>query len=210
MYCSQCGSTVDRNAKFCSSCGVALSFLAGSEANPNDSSSSNAPLNESIAIRPWVRYWARMVDLYAFSITFVIVLIFVAPHYIAGINEYVLAMISVFFWIFVEAVLLTSFQTTPGKWLLKTKIALKSEKSIDFSTALARSFKVWWRGIGGGIPLASVITMIAGHDQLTKNRITSWDRDGDFNVTHEAIGIPRVVLTIAFFGAMVVLPRFLS
>lgn len=96
-------------------------------------------------VRPWVRYWARMFDIYSFSVVGGIVLAIIAPQFLEKQNEYALGMILIFAWVFVEALLLSSFQTTPGKWLFKTKVALTSGAHISFSQGLSRSLKVWWR-----------------------------------------------------------------
>jgi uncharacterized RDD family membrane protein YckC len=146
-----------------------------------------------------------MFDIFAFSFLGGIVLAIIAPRFLEKQNEYALGMILIFAWIFVEALLLSSFQTTPGKWLFKTKVALTSGVPINFSQALSRSFKVWWRGLGIGFPIVSLITLIIAHGRLTRNGITSWDRDEGFTVMHETIGAPRVLAAIAFFFIFFVL-----
>ena len=148
-------------------------------------------------VRPWVRYWARMLDVYSFVLVGGAILAFSAPQFLARQNEYAAGMLLVFMWVFVEALLLTTFQTTPGKWLLKTKIALASGSPISLSQALTRSLKVWWRGFGTGFPVAAMITMIVAHGRLTRNGIASWDKDDEFSVTHNTIGVPRILAAIA-------------
>lgn len=145
-----------------------------------------------------------MFDVYSFSLVGGVILAFIAPEFLAKQNEYALGMLLVFAWVFVEALLLSSFQTTPGKWLFKTNIALTSASPINFSQALARSFKVWWRGFGTGFPIAAMITMIIAHRRLTRNGITSWDKDDGFLIAHETIGVPRVLAAIAFFFVFLV------
>lgn len=160
-------------------------------------------LRQEIAkVRPWVRYWARIFDINMFTLIGGIVFAILAPHLL---NEYAVGMIMVFAWTFIEAALLFSFQTTPGKWLFKTKVALSSGEPIIFSQALTRSLKVWWRGLGTGFPLASLITLIMAHQRLTSDGVTSWDKEGGFTVTHETIGAPRVLAAVAFFLAFIVL-----
>jgi|GEM_PF-2815039 len=168
-----------------------------------DISSTQSP--KPSLVRPWVRYWARMFDVYSFSLIGGVILAFTAPQFLAKQNEYALGMLLVFAWVFVEALLLSSFQTTPGKWLFKTNIALTSGSPISFSQALARSLKVWWRGFGTGFPIAAMITMIIAHGRLTRNGITSWDKDDGFSVTHETIGVPRVLAAVAFFFVFLVI-----
>lgn len=199
MFCSKCGEPAVQDAKFCAKCGVSL--LPSSA--PTKAQPETEPITESVSVqspvRPWVRYWARMFDVYFFSLFGGVILAVIAPQFLEKQNEYALGMMLVFAWVFVESLLLSSFQTTPGKWLFKTKVALTSGSPINFSQALARSFKVWWRGFGTGFPIATMITMIIAHGRLTRDGITSWDKDDGFSVTHETIGVPRVLAAIAFF-----------
>ena len=156
-------------------------------------------------VRPGVRCWARMFDVCSFSLIGGVIPAFIAPQFLAKQDGYALGMLMVFTWVFVEALLLSSFQTTPGKWLFKTNIALTSRSPNRFSQALARSLKVWWRGFGTGFPIAAMITMIIAHGRLTRNGITSWDKDDGFSVTHETIGVPRVLAAVAFFFVFLVI-----
>ena len=108
--------------------------------------------------------------------------------------ELVFGLVVVFVWVFIESLFLSSTGTTPGKWLFKTRLIPPSGDKPDYSTALSRSFKVWWRGLGIGFPLASLITLIVAHGNLTKNGTTTWDRDDGFTVVHERIGPLRVIV----------------
>ncbi len=203
MFCSQCGEPKGQGAKFCANCGTGFPSSAPSLAEPS-SGSLAAVASNSNQIRPWVRYWARMFDVCFFTLLSGMVVGVVSPQLIEGLNETVLGLMFVFAWVFVEALLLSSFQTTPGKWLFKTKIALTSGTPIDFAQALTRSLKVWWRGFGIGFPIATIITMTVAHHRLTRDWTTSWDKDGGFLVTHETIGAPRVLAALAFFFVVLV------
>jgi uncharacterized RDD family membrane protein YckC len=204
MFCSKCGEPAVQDAKFCSKCGVSLLPSALPTAQPEPK-----PIAEIIPapsqVRPLVRFWARMFDVSCFSLVGGVIQGVIAPHP-EKLNLVALEMMLVFAWVFVEALLLSSFQTTPGKWLFKTKIALTSGSPINFSQALARSFKVWWRGCGTGFPIVTMITKIIAHGRLTRNGITSWDKDDGFYVEHETIGVPRllVLAAIAFFFVFLV------
>lgn len=78
MFCSQCGTLVDQNASFCAKCGTKL--VAAEQSAP-ESINTEVPSSpeEASPIRPWVRYWARMFDLYAFSLVCGFVLGFIVP-----------------------------------------------------------------------------------------------------------------------------------
>lgn len=156
------------------------------------------------AVRPWVRFWARTLDTYTFGIVAGATIGFMFPMVFSGdTNDQVFGMILIFAWIFAESVFLSTVGTTPGKWLLKTKITHQSGH-ISFDDALSRSFKVWWRGMGIGFPIAALITHLVAYNKLTKNGATTWDADSGFTVTHERIGALRVIVTILFFFVFLV------
>ena len=97
-----------------------------------------------------------------------------------------LFMVTVLVWILIEALQLALFQTTLGKYMLKIRIAKKSGDRISFTEALKRSFHIWWRGLGTGFPLLALITLPVALTRLVFKGESSWDRDGEFTVTHGA------------------------
>lgn len=174
--------------------GISLDHL------PNEITEEVTLREKNPQVRPWVRYWARMFDIGVFNLPSVILLGIVAPHFMAQKgSEYLLGFVDLFLWVFVEALLLSSFGTTPGKWLFKIKLSSTSGKAISYSQAISRSIKVWWRGLGTGFPIVSLFTLINAHKRLKQNAITSWDREGNFVVSHEKIGVLRVLVAIAYF-----------
>jgi hypothetical protein len=40
---------------------------------------------------------------------------------------------------------------------------------------------------------------------ITRNGITSWDREEGFIVSHETIGVPRILAAAVFFGFVLLL-----
>ncbi|MFA5119478.1 MAG: RDD family protein [Candidatus Omnitrophota bacterium] len=145
-------------------------------------------------VHPWMRYWARYIDIVAFSLVFGIFLAIFMPSILESSNIF-LTILILFVWIFAESSLLSSWGTTPGKWLLKIKLTGPGGKP-EFSAALNRSFSVWLKGLGLGIPIISLFTLISSYNHLTKEGITSWDKDGHFTVTHGKIGIIRIIAAI--------------
>jgi len=146
------------------------------------------------SVRPWIRYWARYIDIFVFSLFFGIFLAIFIPSAL-GLSEIFLTVLILFIWVFAESALLSSWGTTPGKWLLKITVKGQNEK-IDFSSALNRSFAVWLKGLGLGIPIVSIFTLISSYNHLTKEGATIWDEDGHFTVTHKKIGAVRIIVAI--------------
>lgn len=171
-------------------------------------------LNQSlqdIEARPWVRYWARYIDTYMY--VFIPVLILLPFVFLDNGNSTLLGILGLVFlgvlflglWIPVEAFLLSTIGTTPGKWLLRVKVRNADGSLLSFKQAIIRALKVWLRGEGLRIPLVCLFTYINGCSKLNSNKITSWDREGSFQVTHENIGFLRgLVATVAiiFFAAI--------
>jgi hypothetical protein len=154
-------------------------------------------------VRPWVRYWARMFDLSLFG---VVVAILIGTFFPAALPEkgsdVGFQILTLFSWVFVESLLLSVFGTTPGKVLLKTRLRLTGCDSIPFIVAFHRSLRVWWRGLGAGIAIITLFTLLHADKVLTRDSITSWDKELGFIVVHEKIGATRVVIAIIWFAAM--------
>ena len=162
-------------------------------------------------VRPWVRYWARTIDILVFLILFMIVMIFLAVNVdgvvelIDEIPETAFGVVIGFLYIFVEPILLSTWGTTIGKSLLKVRVRDRYGKKLSYSEGLKRTFSVWFFGQGMGLPLISLITHIVAYNKLSDNGITSWDESGDYIVSHQTIGTFRATLITVMFILFVVL-----
>ncbi|MBC8273539.1 MAG: RDD family protein [Chloroflexi bacterium] len=154
-------------------------------------------------VRPWVRYFARFVDLFLFSLLAGFVLGMYVPS-VLNVPSSFLTVAILFVWIFQEAVLLANCGTTPGKWLFKIKVTDSQGQKLKFSDALNRSFGVGLKGMGGGVPLLPLLTLLGSKSKLKRDGVTVWDEDGGFLVTHSRIGILRsavaAILVLGFFS----------
>jgi hypothetical protein len=155
-------------------------------------------------VRPWVRYWARLMDFFLFALLLGVVLGIIYPPALE-INDTLLGIIVLFVYAFVEPIILASWGTTPGKALLRVRLRQSNGIKLTFAKALNRSASVWVKGWGLGIPLVSIITLITAYNKLKKDGITTWDREGDFKVSHNEIGTIRAIITILFFISFVFL-----
>jgi hypothetical protein len=146
----------------------------------------------SLSLAPWVRLLARLFD---YSLFFTLL------HLIAfrvDLNTYGWIPIEFFAWIPIETLLLWTWGTTPGKWLLKIELRKKNARRIPFEPALRRSFMVWFRGIGMGIAFVNILCMLSAYYRLKKTYITSWDRDEKFVVSCQELPHWRFYLAIGF------------
>ncbi|MBK1827680.1 RDD family protein [Haloferula rosea] len=156
-------------------------------------------------VRPWIRFWARSVDIMIFGVSLGIVLGMLLPEALeisdTLFNVLILAVIAL-----LESVSLALFGTTPGKAIFRISIRNADGSKLSFGEALVRSLKVYYRGLGLGIPLVSLVTQITACTRLSNNGITSWDRDANLTVGHQTIQAWRwflILLIIFGFFALI-------
>jgi len=153
--------------------------------------------DEGVKPRPWIRFWARMIDysLLALAIT----LISSALGFFFLPMQPLFWMVILFVWVFIEALFITCWGSTPGKWLLCVSVRDEFQHKLKFSDALSRSFSVWWLGMGVGLPIVSLITMVVAAVKLSNTGMTSWDRRSSYRILHGKIGVVRCIATILYF-----------
>jgi uncharacterized RDD family membrane protein YckC len=153
-----------------------------------------------------VRFLARSAD----GIIFALILGYIEAfrlfsHPVIGWPIYVFA--GTLLWAFVEANLLSSIGTTPGKWLLGIRvITLQGEKPVLLG-AFKRSIGVWWYGLGAGfIPLMPVMLAVSCV-RLIKHQPARWDRTGPFIVILDPRGYVKtfVALAIIVMGCLLLI-----
>ncbi|STX41873.1 RDD family [Legionella donaldsonii] len=173
----------------------------------NQSSGSKEETEHS-AVRPWTRFMARMIDNTLFTILFGWILVFLVPAFMEGINDTIFGFLSLVAWIFVETLLLITLGSTFGKWLLRIQIIPNDGQRPTLPHAFKRSVKVWFFGLAMGIPFINLFTLISAHSNLSKNRITSWDKAEKFTINHGEINIYRgiaawvIIITPIAFAIM--------
>jgi uncharacterized RDD family membrane protein YckC len=149
--------------------------------------------------RPWLRYWARMLDILLFSLFGGTVAVAIYPELIS-LDDLLFGMLLIFAWVFVEALCLSIWGNTPGKAMFGIRLVRSDGRRISYGKALERSFGVWGAGLCLGIPLLAAITMITSYMRLVKQGVTRWDETTEFNVIHGEVGFLRT-----FFGIGLVL-----
>jgi serine/threonine protein kinase len=161
------------------------------------------PASNGDQVRPWVRLWARTIDVFLFAIIAGFIFGIVAPGMLA-MPELALGIMFTFGYNFVEPVMLSAWGTTPGKALLRVAVRKSDGSKLNYSEGLNRVFKVWLRGMGLGIPIASLFTHLTAYNKLIKSGITSWDQEGGIQVIHQKIGFLRVLATLGIFFVFLV------
>jgi len=159
-------------------------------------------------IRPWIRYWARLFDTCATLLVMALIVGIVHPP-AAEWNTLFFGMVLPFAYCFIEPIFFSMFGTTPGKALLGVVVRDQSGDRLGFGRALDRSLGVWFYGWGMCVPLVSLFTLLRSYKNLTQKKITTWDKEGSFHVSHQRIGLLRAtvgtVLIVGLFMIMAIL-----
>jgi len=193
--CEKCGRDVAVDASFCWYCGNNIKAIIHEESDSADKNNMNLSIPQ---VRPWVRYFARFTDYMLFGFVFAVVAAVLMPS-LLNMPDIIMSIIVIFIWIFIEAIMLSAWGTTPGKWFFGTAVKKSNSKNLTFANALTRGFSVWLKGLGAGIPLISLITVLTAYTKLKKERITTWDSDGSFVVSHKNIGFIKIIIIILIF-----------
>ncbi len=137
-------------------------------------------------IRPWVRYWARTSDFLLFCMIVGAVIFPFFPQMVE-INDALLGALMLAVYTFIEPIFFAIFGTTPFKALLNIRVRNEIGSKLKYGQALRRTASAWMRGQGLGIPIVSLFTNVNSYKHLTRDQITSWDRDGNFRLIHQKI-----------------------
>ena len=147
-------------------------------------------------VRPWVRYFAKLTDIYFFASLFGFTLALISfEGYMAFYsNQLIAGILILFIYNFFEALMLSAWGTTIGKWLLGTFVKDIHGNNLSYSSALSRSFRVYVQGLGLGVPLVSFITLIMSYYSLTNSVFgkTNWDFLGGHRVVHSKLNPLKV------------------
>lgn len=152
------------------------------------------------------RFLARIVDGIIFALMLGYIEAFrLFQHPVAGWPVYIFA--GSLLWAFVEANLLSSIGTTPGKWLLGIRVINQQGNMPILLEAFKRSIGVWWYGLGAGCVALMPVTMAVNCVRLMRNRSTPWDRKGFFVVVPSPCGYLKIssALAIVVLGCLLLI-----
>lgn len=108
---------------------------------------------------PWRRYFARMLDVSfgAIILWAILSLIFrVNVSNIGSFAEWLLGYVEWGIWLPIEALLLSCWGTTPGKWIMGIRVEHEDGRKLTFGEALDRTWQVFVKGMGALIPIYSI------------------------------------------------------
>jgi uncharacterized RDD family membrane protein YckC len=160
-------------------------------------------MNSTPEITPWRRWLARIIDVTLAGFAAGVILVVVDPQLIENDLSLFTQVLLTLGWAPLEALLLSSMGTTPGKALFGVVVRTADGRKLDFHAAMRRSFGVWFYGLGGGLPLISTVAMIVAYRRLGANGTTLWDQSAGAVVTHRQLGAIKVIGALVFVMILV-------
>jgi len=141
-------------------------------------------------IRPWIRYFARLLDwvIWGTFLSFSLALIAPNLYYFIFYNRFIANAVVIFGWVPLEAFFIAQFRTTPGKWLLGTFVTNINNEKPSYKQAIRRSSLALLHGYALGVPIISIFFIWAAYSNLKIDGISSWDIHSGTIVTHKKIG----------------------
>ena len=165
---------------------------------------------------PWSRLGARLFDYAVWGLFLAALLSQVramggndgALFYWLG-HPLVAPVLISFSWIPVEALLLATMQTTPGKWLFGVYLQFSISDAYashdgwtQFLRAGRRAFRLWWQGLGCGMPLLAPIFIAVAYEKVADHQEAPWDFAEDCLVTHGPAGGLNTLTGVVGLAAM--------
>jgi uncharacterized RDD family membrane protein YckC len=172
----------------------------GAETHSQSRPAAGAVRKHSVSFPPlpvWlVRFLARSIDGIIFALIIGYIGVFrLFPHPDAGwpVSIFTVTLL----WAFVEANLLSSIGTTPGKWLLGVRVITYQGSKPALLGAFKRSIGVWWYGLGAGIVPVMPVMMAVNCVRLMRHRPMRWDRSGCCIVVLDPRGYLKTTASLA-------------
>ncbi len=166
--------------------------------------------------RPWNRLAARVFDYAIWGLVLALLLselraLDIVPDDVAYwlSHPLIAPLLVTATWVPIEALLIASLQTTPGKWLfgcylqfsISDAYALRDPQT-QLKRGLRRGLRVWWQGVGAGFPLLAPVMIALGYERLMERQETDWDAAQDCLMTHGSPGLLNTITGIGGLAAM--------
>lgn len=98
-----------------------------------------------------------------------------------------------------EAFCISVFGGTPGKTLMGIQVTSVTGRRLGFGSSLKRSFSSVTAGLGCGIPILNLITMIYQYNKLTSDGAVFWDKVDSLQYQTHSVAAWRWAIAIGAF-----------
>lgn len=130
---------------------------------------------------PWRRYWARSFDLLVSSFLAAVLLGAIRPSLLAHVRAmtgqgWIIVLLLLPLAFTMDALIHWTLGNTPGKALAGIKVLREGERAVGAAAYLGRNFGVYVFGLGLGLPLISLLTLLHGYRRAVAAETSIWDR----------------------------------
>lgn len=163
-----------------------------------------------VSSAPWRRYFARWMDLAVASALCGLLLGFIFPESVDGdsFDALIFVIVAGVGFPVLDAITLSNWHSSFGKWLLSIQTVKVSGERISFSEALARAYGVIIKGLWLGLPLLSIIPLVKAHTRATRAEAQPWEISSGTQTLARPLGIKvalyiaivTITLSLAVFG----------
>lgn len=161
-------------------------------------------ITDAAQVRPWPRFFAKMVDLFIVIIPIAVIVMALFPQTLETTGGRALMRLLIWpitgaVWLVIEPWLLSRYGRSPGRSIFGITVKKRDGSLPSYSEAMGRSLKVWIKGLGFNIFIVWWIVMLFAYRRLKLDGITSWDREGGFVVEHGEYNIMVLVILIVIY-----------
>jgi uncharacterized RDD family membrane protein YckC len=147
------------------------------------------------------RFWARWLDLTLYSGIWWIGMWAARQDIEAALLNPWVMFFQYLPWFAIEPLLLHYFGTTPGKWLLGLAVVNLDGSRLDLPSAVRRSLRVMFTGVGFGWPILAVFCQALSLFTAKRLGTTLWDHTGGHRVTAAPLNPFRICGMMALYAS---------
>ncbi|MBQ4583055.1 MAG: MerR family transcriptional regulator [Oscillospiraceae bacterium] len=158
---------------------------------------------------PWRRFFARHFDLFLYSAFWMmlgLLLLSEGPSTESGAAWMGAAnIIAIIMMALVEPLLLSTWGTTPGKWLLGLSVRNNTGQKLTYGEGFYRTVQALWGGAGFFIPIFELVQGYKRYYDCIEGKTLPWEWDSELQLKDEKAWRFAAMAgsAIAVFGALV-------
>lgn len=138
---------------------------------------------------PWRRYFARLFDQLIYIVIWMLIgllLLHKSPGSSSGDawNSFA-GVVSIIMTIFVEPLLLSTWGTTPGKWLLGLYVRSNIGQKLSYGEGIYRTVQALWYAAGFYIPIYNIVRGYKCYYDCTDGKTLEWEWDSELILQDE-------------------------
>lgn len=168
---------------------------------------------------PWRRYFARAMDLSLVTLVVYLILALVFHANLSNLNglaEWALGLLGWLLLVPLEALCLSRWGTTPGKWLMGLRLEHVNGQLLRFEDAAWRVCRVFIKGEGLILPIYNLYRLWKSYKAVSDGEGVEWDEDvtiivSDLRWWHPtryiAAEIARAAVLIIFVALIPMMPH---